>query len=398
MNGRLSFTRKFVCFIAYFNWLLLHLSSSFDVSPYSGSFYPPDYWPSEKTNSAEIRANSTNVNDMVNIRGDALARNFLSSQRQKSKKLLRQNRIAPVTIRQKPPNEQNLEERPPDPNKVLSSKQIHDEANRLKEWISSKKSVLCITGAGLSTDSGIVDYRGFKGSYHSGHKPMIHSDFINRENARKRYWGRSLVGWRSFAETQPNTGHLALTELESMGMIGVEFKPSTSSGSDSKRLSIITQNVDRLHSKAGTKNIIELHGRSDDLVCLNCGNHESRWQFHTLLETINSDFLIRNKILNDPVSNQTETTKERYKMRPDGDAEILTDFSDMHIPGCSHCESGVLKPDVVFFGDSVPKERVNLCMEALESADALLCVGTSLAVYSAFRFVKAAASSKKHIG
>lgn len=289
-------------------------------------------------------------------------------------------------------------ERPPDPSTFESDADYMEECvQKLFHWIENdgKRNILCVTGAGLSTDSGLPDYRGHGGSYHNGHKPMIHDQFMNSASMRQRYWGRAMVGWRKFASAAPNPGHKALAELERMGKIGVDYEDSFEFYDDnnddwylstgSRRLSIITQNVDALHKKAGSRHVTELHGRSDRLVCMNCGSFSSRHDFHDQLELQNEAWM-----------NHLETHNvngDQKAMRPDGDGDIQLDAYDhIIVPSCQKCGVGILKPHVVFFGDSVPKHRVKRCQSAVEAADGLLCIGSSLAVHSAYRMVHAANS------
>lgn len=158
-------------------------------------------------------------------------------------------------------------------------------------------------------------------------------------------------------------------------------------GRSIQSLSIITQNVDRLHDKAGSRDVVELHGRSDRVVCMNCGTFHDRDEYQQQLRQLNQEWF-----------NQQEVLRQSHSMRPDGDAELrTTDFSSIIIPPCSTCETGFVKPDVVFFGDSVPKSRVALCRDAVEAADAVLVIGSSLAVHSANRHVVAAHKAGKGI-
>ena len=242
----------------------------------------------------------------------------------------------------------------------------------------------------MSTESGIPDYRGHNGSYHRGHKPMIHDQFMTSHKQRQRYWGRGMVGWRKFDSMQPNSGHYALADLERLGKIGVTFEDKEEyysqdremdwmASSGDQRLSLITQNVDSLHRRAGSVHLTELHGRTDRLRCMQCGAYRDRIDFHDDLEDLNHDWLQK-------ALDKTDETEAR----PDGDAYIASeDYSAVVVPPCTHC-GGFLKPDVTFFGDSVPKHRVERCRAAVDASDGILCIGTSLAVHSAFRFVKQA--------
>jgi NAD-dependent deacetylase sirtuin 4 len=285
-------------------------------------------------------------------------------------------------------------ERPPDPNSLLTPAQLEEKANLLVDWLQDKQQVLCLTGAGLSTESGIPDYRGHGGSYHTGHKPMLHAQFMSSSYQRQRYWGRGMVGWRFFHEREPNQGHFALAELERLGKLGLWVQSVRNQDDEEEenyymngrtRVSIITQNVDRLHARAGSEHLIELHGRTDQLVCMNCNSTHDRGVFHSELEALNADWL-------------REQEEESAPLRPDGDANLKTDtFEAVQVPPCPQCGDGFLKPDVVFFGDSVPKHRVELCSAAVEACDGLLVVGSSLAVHSAFRHVRAASQMGKPI-
>jgi NAD+-dependent protein deacetylase sirtuin 4 len=315
-----------------------------------------------------------------------------------------------------------LEERPADPSTLIASKQdLQQHVDTLADWFDSvaeitarqedgmmrpRKQILCLTGAGLSTEAGIPDYRGHNGAYHDGHQPMRHDQFVASAAQRQRYWGRSMVGWRFFHERQPALGHVALAKLEQLGLLGVSFPdPSPSSSSEShapkstSRLSIVTQNVDSLHRRGGSRHVLELHGRGDRVVCLNCGHGRDRHSFQLELQTVNADWL--SSVLDSTTTTTTSTKStaahgSSNSMRPDGDADMATtDYSGLHIPNCEQCGTGVFKPDVVFFGDSVPTHRVQQCQAAIEACGelgggGLLVVGTSLAVHSAFRHVRAA--------
>jgi NAD+-dependent protein deacetylase sirtuin 4 len=280
---------------------------------------------------------------------------------------------------------------------LTSEAELHEKIQQVAEWmVSTKKkkktSVLCLTGAGVSTESGVPDYRGHNGAYLRGHRPMLHEQFVSSHVNRQRYWGRGMVGWRSFRDRQPNRGHAALAHLERMGRMGVALEDSPefyrhgdsdvnfAFGSGQRTLSIITQNVDSLHQRAGSKHVLDLHGRTDQVRCMHCGATSCRNEFHDELERINADWL-----------SEALRKVQTGDLRPDGDAETRdADYSGLRIPECHECGVGFVKPDVVFFGDTVPRHRVAQCSAAVDRADGLLVVGTSLAVHSAFRHVRTA--------
>jgi NAD-dependent SIR2 family protein deacetylase len=212
--------------------------------------------------------------------------------------------------------------------------------------------LVALTGAGVSTDSGIPDYRG-PGS--PARTPMTYQEFVSRPEARQRYWARSHVGWGRMRRAVPNGGHAALARLQRTG-------PLTT---------LVTQNVDGLLEQAGSTRMVALHGRIADVVCLACGERTGRRRLHERLGALNPGF--------------TEQHASAV-VRPDGDVE-LADTRGFEVPGCEGC-GGVLKPDVVFFGENVPKDRVQRCFDAVDTADALLVAGSSLTVLSGFRFVR----------
>ena len=240
---------------------------------------------------------------------------------------------------------------------------------------------------------------------------MINDQFMKHHKMRQRYWGRSMIGWREFSMSSPNEGHNALSKLEKLGKIGVTFEDSSeyykTDCEDSEldwtfsagyqKHTIITQNVDGLHRKAGNngKHVTELHGKHDRIVCMTCGTYRCRLDFHNELDELNASWL------KDQLSDISDSREKSEQLRPDGDAFIRReDYDDIVIPSCSECgngkssESGFYKPDVVFFGDTVPKHRVNRCYGAVDASDGLLCIGSSLAVHSAYRFVQRAAAKK----
>jgi NAD-dependent deacetylase sirtuin 4 len=246
----------------------------------------------------------------------------------------------------------------------------NQQIGKLATFITSKKKLCVITGAGCSTESGVPDYRSPNGSYSKGHKPTNYQEFINNELARKRYWARSMHGWSFFSNSQPNPSHTCLSTLEQEGFVDY----------------IITQNVDRLHHKAGSKRVIELHGHSSSVTCLNCSDEIPREYFQKKLAQLNHDWLHKHSF-------------NSSTARPDGDVDLgNVDYSLFRLPNCEKCEVGVMKPTVVFFGENVPQKTVDFAMDLILQSDGLLCIGTSLQVYSAFRFVKAASEYNIPIG
>ena len=214
-----------------------------------------------------------------------------------------------------------------------------------------------LTGAGISTASGIPDYRDERGEW-KHRRPMEYREFVDRESARQRYWARSWVGWKRFRQAEPNAAHRALAELERRGSLE----------------RIVTQNVDGLQQRAGSREVTELHGSLARVACIDCGQSFSR-------ELMQQRLLDLNPVLSglDAVS------------LPDGDAELdAFDSTQLRLPACEAC-GGVLKPEVVFFGESVPPAWVSESFAALERADAMLVVGSSLMIFSGFRFARRAA-------
>ena len=224
--------------------------------------------------------------------------------------------------------------------------------------------VAVLSGAGLSTESGIPDYRGESGRLRR-HTPMTYQEFVASEDGRRRYWARSHVGWRTIARAAPNNGHRAVAALRARGFVS----------------GVITQNVDGLHQAAGTPDVVDLHGSLDRVICLGCRRISPRGHHHSRLTAANPDF---------------EATATR--INPDGDVELADDVvRGFRLVGCPACDAGVLKPDVVFFGENVPKPRVELCYRVVDEARALLVLGSSLTVMSGLRFVQRAARSGKPV-
>ncbi|MET1023111.1 MAG: NAD-dependent protein deacetylase [Pseudoxanthomonas sp.] len=223
----------------------------------------------------------------------------------------------------------------------------------LRDFIDRHARIFVLTGAGCSTDSGIPDYRDTDGQWKRA-QPVTFQAFMGEHATRQRYWARSLVGWPRFVAAQPNGVHHALAALEARGQVSL----------------LLTQNVDRLHQAAGSREVVDLHGRLDVVRCMDCDRRTPREDFQALLTARNPGW---------------DTLDAG--IAPDGDADLEMDFAAFDIPACAHC-GGVLKPDVVYFGENVPRERVQAAQHALEHSDAMLVVGSSLMVYSGFRFAQ----------
>jgi NAD-dependent SIR2 family protein deacetylase len=237
------------------------------------------------------------------------------------------------------------------------------EFMNLQHFVERHQNIFVVTGAGCSTSSGIPDYRDADGEW-KRMRPVTHQAFMSEEGTRRRYWARSLIGWRRFRGARPNDAHRALAELESVG----------------KTELLLTQNVDRLHQAAGSARVIDLHGRLDVVRCMACDRRVPRDEVQDDLGRLNADWLGLDAA-----------------EAPDGDAELdKVDFLSFEIPACRAC-GGIIKPDVVFFGANVPRERVDAAVRHLEQADAVLVVGSSLMVYSGFRFIELAVRAGKPV-
>ncbi|XP_022199637.2 NAD-dependent protein deacylase Sirt4 [Nilaparvata lugens] len=235
--------------------------------------------------------------------------------------------------------------------KLVSEKDL----NILLDFIESKSKILVLTGAGVSTESGIPDYRSEDvGLYaRSNSRPVQYQNFIKSSHARRRYWARNFVGWERFSSFQPNESHRAIRDLEC---------------TYNKVSCLITQNVDNLHFKAGSKNVIELHGTAFKVVCLYCNELFDRHDVQDLIKRQNPEM--------------NETSKF---MRPDGDVELDDSVVERFtVPSCPQC-SGVIKPNIVFFGENVPKARVSLVAREIDACDSALVIGSSLSTYSGLR-------------
>ena len=237
------------------------------------------------------------------------------------------------------------------------------QASELADFLARHPKTLVLTGAGLSTASGIPDYRDRDG-VRRGNEPIQGPAFRASSAVQRRYWARSMVGWPVLARACPNAGHEALAALEDLGLIG----------------SLLTQNVDGLHQQAGSRAVLELHGNIHSVICLGCGARVPRAFVQTQLVAANP-----------------QLSSAMATPLPDGDAHLEpAAIDDFHLPACTHC-GGSLMPDVIFFGDNLPAARTDRALAQMEAADALLVVGSSLMVYSGFRFCRLAAAAGKPI-
>jgi NAD-dependent SIR2 family protein deacetylase len=230
------------------------------------------------------------------------------------------------------------------------------DVSDLRSFLDRSARVFVLTGAGCSTESGIPDYRSPDGSW-KRQRPVEFAPFMRDAATRQRYWARALIGWRSFGRAEPNAAHHALARLERDGRSGL----------------LVTQNVDGLHQAAGSRRVIDLHGRLDRVACMTCHHSIARSAWQRRLAELNTSWLD----LDAPVA-------------PDGDADLdAADFSHFDVPDCPRC-GGVVKPDVVFFGESVPAWRHIQANASLATSDAMLVVGSSLMVHSGYRYALAA--------
>jgi NAD-dependent SIR2 family protein deacetylase len=225
--------------------------------------------------------------------------------------------------------------------------------DRLCHWIANHRRVFALSGAGCSTASGIPDYRDDEGDW-KRRPPVMIQAFRTQEAVYRRYWARAYAGWPRLRVAAPNAAHRAFAAWEAAGTL----------------CQLVTQNVDRLHQRAGSRAVIDLHGRLDIVVCLSCGDRTSR------------------AALQEAMADANPVWRAEAVAAPDGDADIdAAVIESFAAPRCERC-AGLLKPDVVFFGENVPHERYERACEALADADALLVAGSSLMVYSGFRFVR----------
>lgn len=227
---------------------------------------------------------------------------------------------------------------------------------RLVEFLRGRKRMTVLSGAGCSTGSGIPDYRDEDGKLKNA-LPVQFSDFVNSADVRKRYWARSFAGWNRISTARPNAAHIALAELERLGRVH----------------SLVTQNVDNLHRVAGSRNVIDLHGVLQKIRCLDCSAIGQRSDWQSRLEELNPGW-----------------RSEVSAYTPDGDAQLSASAClNFKVPDCPTC-GGIVKPDVVFFGESVPVGRISTAAAKLGQSDLLLIVGSSLMVFSGYRFVRLA--------
>ena len=252
---------------------------------------------------------------------------------------------------------------------VTPAEPARDELEVLQEihGVLAGKRFALLTGAGLSTDSGIPDYRGPGAAPRA---PMTYQEFIGSPDNRQRYWARNHIGWSHLRRADPNDGHTAVARMEQRGLL----------------TGLITQNVDRLHEDAGSRNVVDLHGRFDRVVCLACGRSYSRTLLAGVLEELNPGFL--DAALADGV----------VEAAPDADATVEDEalISEFVVANCPAC-GGTLKPDFVYFGENVPKDRVERSYAMVDSAGALLVAGSSLTVMSGLRFVRHAVKQGKEV-
>jgi NAD-dependent SIR2 family protein deacetylase len=236
----------------------------------------------------------------------------------------------------------------------------------LSSFIARARRLVVLTGAGCSTESGIPDYRSPGGAW-SRHKPITYSAFIRSAEVRRFYWARSYRGWPRFDAARPNAAHRAIAALEARGRVH----------------QVITQNVDDLHQEAGTRAVVQLHGRNRVVVCLDCRCEFSRAGVQHDLARLNAGWIA--------AARWDRLQAEDAEFAPDGDAGVARSVvGGFEVPACARC-GGVLKPGVVFFGENVPAEKVSYAMNRVDEADALLVVGSSLRVWSGYRFVRRAA-------
>lgn len=236
---------------------------------------------------------------------------------------------------------------------------VAERAAALADLMRGRRTVI-LTGAGISTPSGIPDYRGPDSP---GRTPMTFQQFVGDPGFRRHYWARNHLGWRHMEAARPNAAHLLLADWERRGLVN----------------GVITQNVDLLHLKAGSRQIVDLHGTYGVVTCLDCGQRRSRWALHEDLEALNPEFA------------QRVASRGAIEVAPDADA-VLHDTADFRMVDCHGCD-GMLKPDIVYFGENVPAARVAAANALVDDADVVVVVGSSLTVRSGYRFVRRAVTT-----
>ena len=240
---------------------------------------------------------------------------------------------------------------------------IGKSLEEVTDLLTGSTGWLALTGAGVSSDSGVPTYRNRFGRW-KRKQPVTHQEFIRSLAYRQRFWARNVVGWRFISQAQPNSAHYAIRDLQKTGAV----------------MGLVTQNVDGLHQLAGSRSVIDLHGRIDRVICLSCGHSQSRRSLQSWFESHNPEFANR-----------------AGQIAPDGDADVDSlDFTQLSVPCCLKC-GGILKPDVVFFGDSVPRKRLKTVREMMELASGLVVIGSSLMTYSGYRFCLWASKQNKPI-
>ncbi|MFQ6398150.1 Sir2 family NAD-dependent protein deacetylase [Nocardia sp. KC 131] len=245
---------------------------------------------------------------------------------------------------------------------VISQPRIDADFDRLLELLIGRR-VAVLTGAGVSTDSGIPDYRG---PTSPARNPMTYQQFVGDPVFRQRYWARNHIGWRAMDASRPNAGHRALARLETLGIV----------------TGLITQNVDLLHTKAGHRRVIDLHGTYARVRCLGCAALISRMRLAERLEAANLGFA-------------ADAKASGVEVAPDADA-VITDTDNFRMVDCERC-GGMLKPDIVYFGENVPRDRVAAAFDLVDDAEVLLVAGSSLTVMSGLRFVRHASKHARSV-
>lgn len=243
------------------------------------------------------------------------------------------------------------------------STNLHGDLAQARELLVGSSGAVALTGAGMSTASGVPDYRGPDSIRAT---PILYQEFVHDPVARQRYWARNYQGWAVMHRANPNAGHLALSRWE-------HSDASPDSGAPGPLIGLISQNVDGLHEAAGSRRILTLHGRGADVVCLNCTRIVPRAELQTSMAKLNPGVAMKDNL-------------GPAELRPDADAEV-EDWQGFVVPDCPHC-GGMLKPDVIFFGEPVPRARVAAAFAWCDAADVMLVAGSSLTVMSGLRFAR----------